>query len=78
MTMGNRSRFNGHGEYKRGYRKGLLDSLHALAADFTDVEYVVDDDGTERSAQCYRCLLVKHGYNELADLFERTIGERHP
>lgn len=75
--MGNRSRSNGHTEYKRGYRKGLLDSLAALTADFPDVEYVTDDDGSERSAQCYRCLLVQRGFGELAELFERTIGGHH-
>jgi hypothetical protein len=71
--MGNRSRSNGHTEYKRGYRKGLLDALHALTADFPDVEY--GEDGY--SARCYGCLLKRHGYDDLADLFERTMGVSH-
>ena len=75
--MGNRSRMNGHGEYKRGYRKGLLDALHALTADFPDVEYVTDEDGTERSAKCYGCLLKSRGFDELAALFRHTMGVPH-
>jgi hypothetical protein len=75
--MGNRSRINGHGEYKRGYRKGLLDALHALTADLPDVEYVTDPDGIERSSRCYGCLVKHHGFDELADLFRRTMGVSH-
>ena len=75
--MGNRSRMNGHGEYKRGYRKGLLDALDALTADLPDVEYVSEPDGTERSAQCYGCLLRSRGHEALAMLFEHTMGMHH-
>jgi hypothetical protein len=67
---------NSHGEYKRGYRRGLLDALHALTDDFPDVVYVTEPDGTERSAQCYGCLLTSRGFPELAALFERTMNMR--
>jgi hypothetical protein len=75
--MGNKSRMNGHGEYKRGYRKGLLDALHALTGDLPDVEYVTDEDGHERSASCYGCLVKRHGFDQLAALFRRTMGVQH-
>lgn len=75
--MGNRSRSTGHGEYKRGYRRGVLDAIGLLVATFDDIEYTAEPDGTERSAQCYGCLLKSRGYDDLADLFRHTTGQAH-
>lgn len=70
--MTHRTRPTDH--YKRGYQKGIVAAVEALGADFTDVETVVDDDGIERSAQCYPCLLRARGYEQLAQLFEHAVG----